>query len=475
MQRDGCRIFATSLRLFLALLLVSPVERSGSAATPPGDEDTVDVDALLADDALLDALLFGDDADAPLPLTTEAPKGEAQSDLGRGTQPNDAPSMEPSQPAPSRAEANPSGFDDEKTLWSSKATIETLLEEDEETLSLWDWEHQVTLGGGYKKNALFSAFAQEDSAFLLSEWETTVLRLGGPRDWQILGFGVVENRHYFDVDGLDNEWLALVMAKVDKAFGKSTIGLTAQYMYFEQAFSLAFEELDLGATEVALNQFKIVPRWRYRWSDKLYSEVRVPLALNLFEDETQDYDEVGIVGELGWVFDRGGRAWMSYGYERQSFDERTERTQEGDPIEGALLDWQEHVLELGLDLPLDDAEQWWSKSRFRHRLVEDGGSGYYDFAQTKFSQGIKYERGPWELDLDASYTHYDYRVQTEESDENDRRHRALLALTGEVSRTFGGGESWDGFFRYTFESYLSNDPEDVYDVHVFTLGARYRF
>ena len=88
---------------------------SGLVPVLADEEDALDVEALLADDDLLDALLYGD------------------------------------------AE---------------------LSEETESVSALWNVENRLLLGGGYKKNALFSAFSQEDSAFTLTEWETTVFRLG---------------------------------------------------------------------------------------------------------------------------------------------------------------------------------------------------------------------------------------------------------------------------------------------------------
>ncbi len=460
MQRNGRRLLAVTA-LFFALLATTLLRAQE-------EDDTIDIDALLADDALLDELLFGE---AELPIE-ESPEEETP----------------PASPAPSEMRATGSESEDPVETRSSPGVVEQSQAEldadiSEESapaasteasgVSLWDWENRVTLGGGYKRNVLFSAFSQEDSAFSLTEWESTLIRLARPRDWQVFAYLVAENRHYVDVEGLDDEWLVVALGQAEKPVGSWRFGLAAQYMYFEQAYRLEFEELDLGATEVALHQFQLTPKMRYGLTDDLYLELRTPLTANLFDDSAQDYDEAGVVAELGWRMANGGRLTLSYGYEYRDFDERTERTVEGDAIAGEILAWEEHVVEMALHLPLGESGRWRSKTHLRYRVVEDGGSGYHDFNQTRASQTIRYEKGPWEASLRGSYTHYDYPVQTKDTGDSNHRYRALLTLNGEVKRSFG--EDWEGFVRYDFESYLSNVPEDVYDVHVFTLGLRHTF
>ena len=64
-------------------------------------------------------------------------------------------------------------------------------------------------------------------------------------------------------------------------------------------------------------------------------------------------------------------------------------------------------------------------------------------------------------------------MQTKEVGDTNHRYRARLGLGLDAKRKFG--EAWEGLARYGFESYLSNVPDDQYDVHVFTLGLHHTF
>ena len=374
------------------------------------DDEKIDVEALLADDALLDDLLYGD---ADIPLV-------------------------------------------------------------EENTASWDWENRLSLGAGYKRNVLFNAFSEESSVFSLSEWESTLLRLTSPGEWQIFGYLVAENRHYVDVDDLDDEWMVLALAQAEKPVGDWKFGMGVQYLHLQQAFSLEFEEIDLGSTEIALHQLQLIPRVQYALPENdVFFGLSLPLAMNWFDDSSQNYEEIGVVAELGKKFASGAKLTLSYGYERRDYDERLERTTDGDSIEGSSLSWQEHQFDLGFDFHLDEAKRWRSKSLLRYRLVEDDGSGYQDFAMAKFAQRIGFHHDPWGISLNGSYTHYDYAVQTKEAGDSNQRHRSRLSVGLALERDFG--KAWQGFARYDFESYLSNVPEDDYDVHAFTFGMRYTF
>ena len=340
--------------------------------------------------------------------------------------------------------------------------------------ALWDVENRLLIGGGYKKNALFSAFSEEDSAFTLTEWETTVFRLGQPNEWKFLGYALVENRHYADVDGLDNEWLAIALAQVDKPLGDGwQIGLAGQYMYLDQAFSLEFEELDLGQTDITLHQFVVTPRAEVKLSNQTTFGFRLPVAFNRFQDSDQNYDEFGLVTDVKVSLSDRVKLVISYGYEQRDYADRLERDRAGNSIPGDDLSWEEHQIELGLEAYLDEAKRWRSKTSLRYRLVQDSGSGYNDFAMTRVAQSLTYQREPWSIALNGSYTDYDYPVQTKEVGKSNQRYRAQFGLGVDAKRKFG--PAWEGLVRYGFESYPSNVPDDQYDVHVFTLGLHYTF
>ena len=410
-----------------------------------GQDEAVDIASLLEDDTLLDALLDGD--------TEVLAEPEVTADL-----PVIPESKNETEPQP-----EPTSIPDTTVI------PETI----NETSALWDIEHRLLLGGGHKRNALFSASSSEDSAFTLTEWETTILRLGQPSDWQFLGFLLVENRHYADVDGLDNEWMAMALAQIDKPMGDWKVGLSGQYLYLEQAFSLEFEELDLGQAEIVMNQFAIKPKAEIQLSNDWKWGFQLPIAISRFQDDAQDYDEFGFETFVQVPVTDRVRLTASYGFEYRDYAEREAREADGTVIPGSHLTWDEHDFELELDVKWGASNQWRSRSALRHRIVQDSSSGYQDFHMTRFSQTLRYEQDPWSLALLGSYTHYDYPVQTKTDDDSNHRHRSRFGIGFEARHTFS--ESWDGLARYDYERFLSNVDEDNYEVHVFTLGLHHTF
>ncbi len=412
--------------------------------------ESIDLDALLNDDALLDQLIL--DEEAPI-FTEDVLQSEEEPSLSSGLD-------SAVKPPPSAVFADESDHDVVDLLESEKL--------------LWDWGSVVAVGGGYKRNALFSAFDTEDSAFTSLEVESTLIRISQPGEWQVFAYLLAENKHYFDVDGLDDEWLAILIAQAEKPMGDHwRLGLAGQYTYLEQAFSLAFEEFDFGSTKIVLHQPEFTPKLEYRFLERAYLKIETPVAMNWFQDSDQNYSELGVDVSLGAKLARGGRVELTYGYEWRDYDERELRDRSGDSLPGESMTWRQHQVELTVDQYLDAAKVWRTKTALRLRRVEDNGAGYYDFWMYKASQRLAFEQGPWTVTAQGFYTHYDYPVQTVSETNLNHRQRSRFAIGLEVERAFG--DEWRGTAAYEFEDYLSNVVEDEYDVHVFSIGLSRSF
>lgn len=439
-------LFDWSSPLMRSLLpIVTFVGFSYCSVSAEEPKESININALLQNDDLLDALISGDETPEETIVELES---ESESSLRQKT---GASSINPNAGEPSAEEvADISGVD-----------------------SPWDFGAAVSMGIGYKENVLFSAFDAQDSTFTATEVEATLFRIASPNEWQFFGYFLGENAHYFDVDGLDNEWLAIGLLQAHKTFGDWKLGLAGQYTFLEQAFSLSFEDLDLESTKIVLNQFGLKPALEYQFLKHAYVKLELPLETNLFEDDLQNYNEYGVHVALGHKFKRGGKVEAGYRFELRDYDERTLRDEEGTTRPGTSLEWKDHRWSLALDCYLTAEKTWRSKTLLRLRRVMDNGAGYDNFWMYRAQQKFIYARPTWEISASASYSHYDYDTQTVDSGNSNHRHRSRLSLGCELEKTFQ--EDWTATLSYQFEDYLSNIPDDVYSGSVISLGLGYSF
>lgn len=412
------------------------------------DEETIDITRLLEDEDLLDALILGDDAVDDSVSSDSIP----------------SPAIEPS-----KEEPEPLTVPDDESDESTDDVAET----SPKSSSLWHLETTIALGAGYKENVLFSAFDAQDSAFTTAELEAILFRTASPDQWQFFAYLLAENAHYFDVDGLDDEWLALALFQAHRTRGSWKFGLGGQYIFLEQAFSLTFEDLDLGSSKITLNHFSIKPSIEYSLLGQGYLRLDLPVETNRFADQRQNYHEYGIHLAGGKRFERGGKAEAVYSFELRDYEEREIRGETGFTRAGTSLEWEDHRFELSLDFYLDAAKRWRSKSRVRLRRVVDNGIGYDDFWMYWAQQKLSYERPNWEVSLAATYHHYDYDTQTIEIGNTNNRQRSYFSIGCELEKKLA--EDWAVSLGYQFEDYSSNIVDDVYNVSVISLALSRTF
>lgn len=406
------------------------------------ESNNVNIPALLQNEDLLDSLIMGEES-PETPIDGDA-NSIAASELEK---------------------ANPSIRDDPAAEDGINANRTPALP--------WDFSNNLSMGIGYKKNALFSAFNEQDSAFTITELEATLFRLAPADDWQFLSYLVAENSHYFHVDGLDDEWLAIALIQTYKKTGAWKFGLDGQYTFLDQAFSLSFEDLDLGSTRIALNQFGLKPSIEYALLENAYVRLEFPFETDRFQDNSQNYHEYGAQLTVGRQFQRGGKIEAAYRFERRDYEERVIRSESGARLPGTNLEWEDHQWSLSLDYYLNAKKTWKGKSSLNLRRVIDNGFGYDDFWMYRAHQQITYIQPTWELSVAASYSHYDYDTQMVGDGNSNRRHRSRFSIGCDFEKALA--ENWECTLSYRFEDYLSNVPDDVYSGSVISMALGYSF
>jgi hypothetical protein len=410
------------------------------------ESDHVSIATLLHDEDLLDALILGE----------EPPETPNEKEANR------AASLESENPKAGLQHTD-----------AKESSIKDIIDANLAPAPQWDFSTTLSMGIGYKENVLFSAFNEQDSIFTSTELEATLFRLALADGWQFFGYFFAENDHYFDVDGLDDEWLAIALLQTHKKVGDWKFGLGGQYTFLEQAFSLSFEDLDLGSTKIVLNQFSLKPSIEYAFLKHAYVRLELPSETDRFEDNRQNYHEYGAHLTVGHQFKRGGKIEAVYRFEVRDYEERAIRNESGATLPGTDLEWEDHQWRFSLDYYLNAKKTWRSKSLLSLRRVKDNGSGYDDFWMYRARQKLTYIQPTWELSASASYSHYDYDTQTVESGNSNHRHRSRFSFGCDFEKQLA--EDLEFTLSYRFEDYLSNVPDDVYSGSVISMALGYSF
>lgn len=447
LRRHGMKASIPPTRRFASrLILLFFLVYLGTAWSQENASD-LDLETLLKDENALDALIMGEGANAlaaePVPSLPEPQTAEPE-------QPNAPPISEPAEPG--------------------------LLE------SQWVWENEWTFGLGYKRNVLFSAFDEEDSAFTQATLESTLFRVSSRSDLKLFGFLLLENSHFFDVSELKDEWLVAALVQASKPLAEDwKLSIGFHYTYFQQAFDLAFQEivdqtaqdLDLGTAVIRMNQFHMLPQLEYSLGQSAFLRFEIPLSLNRFQDGRQDYEEYGIGLLAGAGFGQESRWEFGLHWDWRDYDEREQRDKLGERLAGRSLASQQYEASFSLNWNLDEAKHWRSKTSLRARRVLDNGSGYYDYWLYRVGQDLTYQKDAWSITLGASYSNYDYPVQRVSTTDREQRHRSALSLRCALERELA--KNWKAIAEYRFEDYRGSQAEDVYAVQTAMLGLRFSF
>lgn len=451
---------------FLKLLsiLAMPSSLIAEEANTELAADSLNIDVLLQNNELLDSLILGDANVVDELIRQAADNDDDDKDM------SDSETLDESAiVSPEDASGISGGVKQDER--ASIADDDGPLSKDPE---IWDVDLSLFAGLGYKENVLYNAFDAQDSPFSQLSFDVTFMRLSRPHDWRFFSFLLAENAHYFDVDGLDDEWLVLLMSRGEKRLGENwDFGLESRYTYLEQAFDIAFEEADLGTQNIELHQFQIVPKIEYEWRPDNYLRLEVPVEWNLYRDRSDNYDEFGIEAAIGREYRFGSRFELAYFYGIRDYTDRGYRDSTGSRVEGTDLEWREQQVNVIWDHRFDKAKRYRSRTKLRLRRVEDNGTGYDDFWMFRASQRLSVAWNDWTFSGDVSYTYYDYDSQTVSSVDLDPRYRSLLSWSAGIERSLG--DSWELALDYRFEDYLSNLPEDEYDVHTFSFGITRKF
>lgn len=338
---------------------------------------------------------------------------------------------------------------------------------------LWDRSFSVRTAFGYKDNVLLSPRDERASAYFSSGIEASIFRLAEDGS-QLTFLLTADNNHYFSVEQVDDELLALAQMQFTKPFAskwQATFGL--DYFYQNQVLDVSATETNREAVEVEGHNFQFAPALRRSLGASGWLEISAPFAVRIFQEPLDNFWEAGPKLAFGHPYGRKSEWIASYSFVERAYDTRTETTSTNTSIPGTHLEFRQHKVDLASWHFWDEQRRWRTVTKFSYRRNEDNGSGYFDYDRFQISEQLRFRAKPWELIAEVRYSHYFFDVQKVSA--TDSSHRQLPEFTWHLraERQF---KKWlKGYVDFEQEWNLSNQHSERYTVNTVSGGFIWEF
>jgi hypothetical protein len=340
-------------------------------------------------------------------------------------------------------------------------------------ISLWDKSLNLRVGLGYKDNLLLSDLNHEESPFVSTEVEATLLRL--PVDGtQVLAFVSAEDTRYWNGHRLPKEQLFFGQVQVKREFARDwNFGLTAQAIYNDTVFDASITETNLTPVPAVSYSFKAAPFLRRDFGKKYWVELEFGVNRQYFTESLDDYWEIGPKITVGRNYGNRSSIAFSYLFNQRSYDDRTPVNLDQSPVPGKTLEYWRHELELAIQHNWDKERRWRMTTGVGWEYNEDNGSGYFNYFHYRVYQQVRYVAKLWELKAQARFNPYYYPNQFATTDSSDKRYKNILTLNlrGERKLT----QKIKLFAEYEYEQAYSNETLSEYQANRVIGGIDWEF
>lgn len=362
-------------------------------------------------------------------------------------------------------------------LWSQDdATLDDWLFNDDIILEerVWDKDINLRISFGYTDNVLLASVFQQGSGFIGAEVEMFTWRKPQKGQMDIHLYFDALQIYYFDVDGIDNEWLVVSQGQISKQLNdRRTIGATLQGSYVDQVYDISPTGFELDTTTLEAIDLKFTPFLKLKYNNGYFARVAIDLRRDFFRDTTFDFTEPAIGIQAGKRFDQGSSIRLDYAFAYRFFDNREQRNTNGFPLRGTSLEWESHFLDGRWDHYWNKDKSIQSRTKIGFKWNLDNGDGYYDYSLYKVSESIIIYLNNWVIEGEFAYKYYDYETQTVSFNDPDGRYLTQMNTMFKVERMIS--ESWKLYFEYLRERSRSNRTEDKYTANHTLIGIDWLF
>ena len=281
------------------------------------------------------------------------------------------------------------------------------------------WDHLLTLkaGGGFKNNALLSAFQPQDTPLATAGIELFLTRL--PADghqWTVLFSG--DERRYLDPVQVNADQPAatherLLLSQVSyRHYGPHWVqALGFTHLHAQQVF----DATDLGGLPGAIrasgHAFILNPSLRYPIPRGFHLQAEYVATRQLFQSPVSSYWEFGPKVSAGWQYKSLASVDISYQYTDRPFDTRLQTDPLGQSLFGTALTTYDSRFELSWK------QTWYAPRKLQTTLRgfrvsrTENGEGFSDYDRTGGSIITQMELGKWALRGLARWSTFDFAMQ----------------------------------------------------------------
>lgn len=336
----------------------------------------------------------------------------------------------------------------------------------ETNLAVWDVTGQALVAIGYRDNVLRSSVAIENSGFIQSSLDASLMRLstsGSLFMFYLLG----EDTRYFDAPSVNYEQFFSGTAHYSVPIGsRNEAGLEANYLYQHQILDVSETEVFLRRVLVLGHGAGVRPHWKHSFNETWDVQLEGAAFRQIYETELDDYWEAD--GKLNLTYNYGNRSEASISYQllHRFYDTREQFDESGMAVANTSLDYRQNEVSGQWRHNWDAARHWRTTSRVGYMLNRDNGSGYFDYERLLLRQQIRWGNSLWNIKANARFGWYLYKLQ---EFENDRLERSYVSLDLRVERRLG--EHWMLHAVVEREWNMSNDPLDEYRGWMASFGV----
>lgn len=354
----------------------------------------------------------------------------------------------------------------------SDAEVEALLVE---TLLSPEWDAVLGAGtgAGFKDNIFLSHADPTGRPFVTAAAELLVLRYA-PLGVDFNFYGNAEARNFFGGGVSHQEFTAFSQTRMERQFGEVFTGsLSGQYFYQDQVLDISVTETNREAAPVLGHTFVLKPALRAELPWDGWAELEPSATRQLFEAPLDDYWEAGVELTLGRKFGNNSHVKLSYEPLWRPYDSDFARASTGDALTNTLrfsfrqearLTWEQHW---------DPEDRWQTELMGGVRINEENGEGYADYTRWFATARIQYQVSKWEILAEGRFAYYRYHNQTISASSAIKRNRTEWGAVCSFERELAEKVIW--VTRYEYETTLSNDPLETYNVNTISTGLRWEF
>jgi hypothetical protein len=221
------------------------------------------------------------------------------------------------------------------------------------------------------------------------------------------------------------------------------------------------------------NSLTFRPSIRGQFTSNVWGDMELRLNRQFFSAPLFSYWLAGVRLALGIDFGRGDSLSLSYEGDRLIYDSEADATLGGNDIPGTeLRTWQQQT-ELRLTHYFDRKKHWTSRSGAAVVYTADNGSGYYDYYNFRFDEGLGWTAGRWKFQVDARYWRFSFPWQSAQIPTAPKLERDILTCGARIERELS--KHWRLFAEYEHDSSLCNDPADRYQADIGDGGVELEY